>query len=152
MDEIHDKFGMRPPVYLVITKCDLLAGFSDFFGGFDTDARNQVWGFTVSATEKGEFSTQTREELGKLKNRLYGQLTTKLANESSQPRRDQIYGFPMQFAAIQNKLQRFVDQFAAENRLQNNVYLRGLYFTSATQDGSAPVSYTHLTLPTIHLV
>ena len=137
MDEIHDKFGMRPPVYLIITKSDLLAGFGDFFGSFDTDARNQVWGFTVSATEKGEFSAQTKEQFEQLKSRLYGQLTTKLANESSQPRRDQIYGFPMQFAAIQNKLQQFVGQFSAESRLQNNVYLRGIYFTSATQDGSA---------------
>lgn len=137
ISEIHEKFGMRPPVYLVITKCDLLAGFSDYFAGFDEEQRSQVWGFTVSATDKGEFTARASDELAILKENLYQQLTTKLDSESSQPRRDQIYGFPMQFAAIQKKLTLFTDQFASESRLQEDVFLRGMYFTSATQDGSA---------------
>lgn len=135
--EIHEKFGMRPPVYLVVTKCDLLAGFSDYFAGFDDEQRNQVWGFTLPPGENTDFTAQSENELTLLKDTLYKQLTTKLENEASQARRDQIYGFPMQFAAIQKKLTVFTDQFSSESRLQDNVFLRGLYFTSATQDGSA---------------
>ncbi len=137
ISEIHEKFGMRPPVYLVVTKCDLMAGFADYFTGFDEEQRNQVWGFTLPAGSKGDFTSQAVEELNLLKDTLYKQLTTKLENEASQSRRDQIYGFPMQFAAIQKKLAVFTEQFSSESRLQEDVLLRGLYFTSATQDGSA---------------
>ncbi len=135
--EIHETFGMYPPVYFVITKCDLLAGFSDYFAGFDSEQRDQVWGFTLPPDYSGDFNTHAKVELDLLQKTLYQQLTTKLENESSQPRRDKIYGFPMQFAAIQNKLQLFTEQFASESRLQGNIFLRGIYFTSATQDGSA---------------
>lgn len=137
ISEIHEKFGMRPPVYLVVTKCDLLSGFSDYFSNFDDEQRRQVWGFTVSPEDSEKFTEKSGEELALLKNTLYQQLTTKLENETSQGRRDQIYGFPMQFAAIQRKLGIFISQFSTESRLQGNMLLRGLYFTSATQDGSA---------------
>ena len=137
ISEIHEKFGMRPPVYLVVTKCDLLAGFSDYFSGFDEEQRNQVWGFTLPREETGNFTEKSVDELTLLKDTLYKQLTLKLENEASQARRDQIYGFPMQFAAIQSKLNTFTNQFSSESRLQDSIFLRGLYFTSATQDGSA---------------
>lgn len=136
IEEIHQKFGMLPPIYLVITKCDLLAGFSEYFAEFDEAARRQVWGFTLDANEKNNVLERTQEELTLLRKTLNQQVTTKLKNESSQLKRDQIYGFPMQFAAVQKKVQGFVEQFCVESRLQETPFFRGLYFTSATQSGS----------------
>ncbi|MEM7259557.1 MAG: type VI secretion system membrane subunit TssM, partial [Pseudomonadota bacterium] len=137
ISEIHEKFGMKPPVYLVVTKCDLLTGFSDYFASFDDEQRAQVWGFTLPPEASDQFTEKAPGELQLLKDTLYKQLTTKLEHESSQSRRDQIYGFPMQFAAMQRKLGIFVNQFASQSRLQDSIFIRGLYFTSATQDGSA---------------
>ena len=136
IEEIHQKFGMLPPIYVVVTKCDLLAGFSEYFSEFDETARQQVWGFTLDAKEKRNLWQRTREELKQLRETLNKQVTTKLKNESSQLKRDQIYGFPMQFAAVQKKVLGFIEQFCAESRLQETPFFRGLYFTSATQSGS----------------
>lgn len=137
LSEVHDNFGMKPPVYLMITKCDLLAGFSEYFANFDEEQRKQVWGFTVSPSEAVNFPGRSKEELELLCNSLYTQVTTRLEGETSQAHKDRIYGFPLQFSAIQKKLYIFIEQFASESRLQEDIYLRGIYFTSATQDGSA---------------
>ncbi len=137
IDEIHETFSIRPTIYMVLTKCDMLAGFEEFFNAMDSDERKQVWGFTANVDDDTPFAETAKAELQLLRERLYAQLPAKLANETAQARRDEIYAFPMQFAAIQEKLQRFIEQFSSVNRLQDNVYLRGVYFTSATQDGSA---------------
>ncbi|TIV90665.1 MAG: type VI secretion system membrane subunit TssM, partial [Mesorhizobium sp.] len=42
--ELNDRLEIRLPVYLMLTKADLIKGFEAFFGGLSTTAREQVWG------------------------------------------------------------------------------------------------------------
>eukprot|EP01034_Spumella_vulgaris_P032153 gene32153-39709_t len=44
--ELHEELGIRFPVYVIVTKCDLLAGFVEFFDNLGRDERTQVWGVT----------------------------------------------------------------------------------------------------------
>ena len=44
--ELHDKLGVRFPVYVLVTKADLIAGFNEFFGDLGREERDQVWGLT----------------------------------------------------------------------------------------------------------
>ena len=37
---------MRMPVYMLFTKTDLIAGFTEFFDDLDHDGCAQVWGTT----------------------------------------------------------------------------------------------------------
>ena len=46
LSELYAGLGTRFPVYLLVTKMDLLAGFIEFFGGLDDEKRAQVWGTT----------------------------------------------------------------------------------------------------------
>ena len=46
LQELHEKLGVRSPVYVLVTKADLLAGFNEIFGALDKEERDQVWGFT----------------------------------------------------------------------------------------------------------
>ena len=41
--------GARIPVYVMFTKADLIAGFTEFFDDLDRDGRAQVWGTTFRA-------------------------------------------------------------------------------------------------------
>jgi type VI secretion system protein ImpL len=43
IEELHEKLGIGFPIYVLVTKTDLLAGFMDFFADFDKDERSQVW-------------------------------------------------------------------------------------------------------------
>ena len=44
MKELEEKLGQKLPVYFMISKADLLAGFMEFFDDLDKTAREQVWG------------------------------------------------------------------------------------------------------------
>ena len=50
--ELEAKLGARMPVYLLFTKADLIAGFTEFFGGLDRDRRDQVWGTTFPLQDR----------------------------------------------------------------------------------------------------
>ena len=47
--ELEQRLGLRLPVYLLLTKADLVAGFGEFFADLDEREREQVWGFTLPA-------------------------------------------------------------------------------------------------------
>jgi type VI secretion system protein ImpL len=46
IQELYSTLGVRFPIYVLVTKTDLLAGFSEFFGDLGREARAQVWGTT----------------------------------------------------------------------------------------------------------
>ncbi|MGH8229391.1 MAG: type VI secretion system membrane subunit TssM, partial [Steroidobacteraceae bacterium] len=55
LDELGRQLGIKVPVYFLVTKCDLIAGFAEFFDDLDPAARAQVWGvtFPIESTEAG---------------------------------------------------------------------------------------------------
>ncbi len=44
--ELNTQLGMRLPVYMIVTKSDMLAGFTEFFDDLGRDERERVWGVT----------------------------------------------------------------------------------------------------------
>ncbi len=44
--ELHEQLGIHFPVYVLVTKTDLLNGFMAYFGSFDKARSDQIWGFT----------------------------------------------------------------------------------------------------------
>ena len=45
--ELRTQLGIRFPVYVVLTKADVLRGFVPYFSSLTSEARAQVWGFTL---------------------------------------------------------------------------------------------------------
>lgn len=60
----------------------------------------------------------------------------RLQQERDLARRDLIYGFPQQFGALKDCLQSFLEGVFKPNAFEERVLLRGVYFTSGTQEGS----------------
>ncbi|HVK54595.1 MAG TPA: type VI secretion system membrane subunit TssM, partial [Burkholderiales bacterium] len=52
IQELHEQLGIRFPLYVLITKADLLAGFMEFYGSFGAEERAQVWGVSFPLAEK----------------------------------------------------------------------------------------------------
>jgi len=46
VQELHEYFGIRFPIYVLFTKADLMAGFIEFFTDLGQEERAQVWGAT----------------------------------------------------------------------------------------------------------
>ena len=77
-------------------------------------------------------------ELTALEQRLHARVTERLQTERDLRRRDGIYGFPRQFANLRSLTERFVAEVFQPTRFETPPMLRGVYFTSGTQEG-API-------------
>ena len=138
LDELGTTLGVSFPVYLLVTKCDLLAGFTEFFDDLDQDRREQVWGVTFDFDPQHPRTGEAplEDELVRLGERLHARVNARLHAERSPNRRAPIFNFPSQFALLRPALVDYVRQALGPSALVAMPLLRGVYFTSGTQEGS----------------
>ncbi len=134
--EVYDQLGTRVPVYAMFTKADLLAGFIEFFDDLDRERRAQVWGTTFPLGGPVSASGVFQPEFALLVERLNARLLERLQAERSPERRALIAGFPVQVASLQAPLGEFLGEAFDGSRLDPGPLLRGVYFTSGTQEGT----------------
>lgn len=134
IQELYERLGIRFPVYLMFTKCDLMAGFMEYFNDLDRFERAQVWGFTHGLDEDPleRFDTEFRA----LQQQLETRLAQRLQDERDISRRELIYNFPMQMAASRDSVEEFLKRVFKPSRYTSTPLLRGIYFTSGTQEGT----------------
>jgi len=135
--ELHEKLGGSFPVYVTITKCDLLAGFMEYFDTLGRDERAQVWGTTFAtgagpAAALAEFPARFLA----LEQQLQARVLERMQGERDLQRRALLYRFPQQFGALGEVLGGFLNAVFAPTRFERDAQLRGVYFTSGTQEGS----------------
>lgn len=135
LQELNQKLGIKTPVYFMLTKCDMLAGFNEFFDELTTDERAQVWGMTFTHGQ-GRPDQLFNEEFQALIAKLSERTVTRMHFERDTGRRAQILGFPQQVAMLQNGLSAFVEEIFGETRFLEQANLRGVYLTSGTQEGT----------------
>ena len=135
--ELGERLGVSLPVYLLLTKADLVAGFREMFADLDERQREQVWGFTLPLAAPGAPAAKAvTEEVGLLVDRLEGRTLARIEAERSAERRAAVQAFPPQIAALTAPLQRFLDAAFAATGYETAPVVRGIYFTSGTQAGS----------------
>jgi type VI secretion system protein ImpL len=139
VQELYSQLGVRFPIYVMLTKFDLVPGFMEFFDALSKEERAQVWGVTFPLDDgknpQGPLACFD-EEFTALEARLTERLVERLQQERDPNRRDLIYGFIQQFAALRYNLSSFIEGVFKPNPYEERALLRGLYFTSGTQEGS----------------
>jgi len=140
LDELAEHLRIGVPVYLVLTKCDLIAGFSEFFDDLNPELRSQVWGmsFPVNKTMDGSAAKAFADEFQILLDRLNTRVLDRLHAENDRSRRAAILSFPQQLGAMRDVARQFVEGVFAPNPYASQPLLRGVYLTSGTQEG-API-------------
>ncbi|MFK2891845.1 type VI secretion system membrane subunit TssM [Dyella flagellata] len=138
LDELASQLRIGVPVYLVLTKCDLIAGFSEFFDDLNPELRSQVWGmsFPVEQTMNGAAAKQFGGEFELLLNRLHTRILSRLHAERDANRRSAILSFPQQLGALRETLRQFVEGVFTGYAYGTPPLLRGVYLTSGTQEGT----------------
>lgn len=136
VQELYKELGVRIPVYVLVTKADLLAGFSEYFSTLGKEERAQAWGFSLRYGKDRLEPAALTSELRRLEGRLYDRLPERLEEERDPTRRALLYGFPQQFALLRDRLVQFVDAAFSSTKFDSPLILRGVYFTSGTQEGS----------------
>ncbi|MEM8551146.1 MAG: type VI secretion system membrane subunit TssM [Pseudomonadota bacterium] len=136
--ELHETLKVAFPVYVMFTKADLMQGFNEFFGDLREPERKIVWGATFQTEERQKNTiTEVPAELDALVMRLSENTLDRLQSEPNQARRALILGFPAQFNALREPVVQFLSRIFEPTRYQANAILRGFYFTSGTQEGTA---------------
>ncbi|MDP9901027.1 type VI secretion system membrane subunit TssM [Variovorax ginsengisoli] len=139
LQELHERLGIRPPVYVLVTKSDLIAGFNETFGELGKEEREQVWGFSLPYDPSGR-DTPVQEfgsEFAALETHLRDRLLDRMEAEQDPMKRAAIFSFPQQFAGLKGLLGGFLESvFDGGGNLEERALLRGVYFTSGTQEGT----------------
>lgn len=137
LDELHQRLKISFPVYVVLTKMDLVAGFMEFFGDLTPEQRAMVWGMTFRPKDRiDNMVANFPEEFDDLMTALSGQMTDRLQMEPDARARSRIFSFPTQMASLKGPLNEFLVKVFEPSRYQSEAALRGVYFTSGTQEGT----------------
>jgi type VI secretion system protein ImpL len=136
--ELYSGLGSCFPIYMLFTKCDMISGFTDFFSDLDHEERKQVFGETFP----GNASQQTSIHLERfeaafddLLRRLEHRKFKRIQEESDVQRRSLILDFPKQLTLIRPTVMEFLQSTFQTSGAQAPPLLRGVYFTSGTQEG-----------------
>lgn len=139
IQELHEELNIRFPIYVLVTKSDLLAGFTEFFSEYGKEERAQIWGVTFPYSEKAEAQDPLSSFINEytlLEKRINDRLLDRLQQERDPQKRALLYSFPQQFTSIKEVLNDFLGQIFSPSRFQIKPLLRGVYFTSGTQEGN----------------
>jgi type VI secretion system protein ImpL len=138
LNELNKELGIQLPVYVLVTKCDLLAGFAEYFEDMSQEERAQVFGVTFSQdlSRAGKAAAALPQEFDTLVGRLNQRVFSRLKDERDVRRRALIFGFPQQMAALREGLSDFIAEVFESTRFDQHVLLRGVYLTSGTQEGT----------------
>nr|WP_274612862.1 type VI secretion system membrane subunit TssM [Bradyrhizobium brasilense] len=139
IQELVKTFGMRIPVYVLVTKCDLVLGFTEYFDDLDHESRAQVWGKTFPLEGPGDhIEDAVTLVIQQLAERLEGSLAFRMHDERNPNRRAMMYMFPKELWSIRTAVAGFVSEVFRPSRFEVRPMLRGVYLTGAAQEG-API-------------
>lgn len=136
--ELKNQLGLQFPVYVMLTKADLVAGFSEYFDDLSAKEREQFWGVTFpmeannpEAGVVGEFNSEFR----KLLEQIQARLNKRLHHERVVDKRSLIFEFPKQLQLLQPVIDDFLNEIFIPNAFEEAPMLRGVFIVSATQQG-----------------
>nr|WP_210285992.1 type VI secretion system membrane subunit TssM [Aureimonas jatrophae] len=137
--EMDDVLRARVPVYLLLTKADLLEGFVPFFDALSRTDRDQVWGMTFDLSMSQEpraLPDRFLEEFDLLRERIDALLLERLQQEPDIDQRGQIFRLPAQVSLLREPVHEVLTELVSHSRLVSAPLVRGVYLASGTQDGA----------------
>lgn len=140
IDEIGQRLRTRAPVYVALTKLDLIVGFSEYFDTLDAEERAGVVGFPLAAEgaaagEAAQVSQRFAQGFADLVERMSAQQMLRLHEEPDELRRRRMLEFSGQLAQLRTRLEPIVTQIASAHRFSTAPLVRGVFLTSARQTG-----------------
>jgi len=146
LDNIQRELDIRFPVYVVISKCDLLNGFREFFEDVDDPhAQRQMLGWSNPDPLDAAFRPELVDQhlasvVERLRRRRLGLLEDPVAKDPNNRRVeevDRLYAFPNSLSLISANLRQYLSTiFVAGEWSAKPLFLRGIYFTSSLREGA----------------
>jgi len=147
LDVIQRVLDVRFPVFVVVTKCDKVNGFREFFDGLtDPQLQHQMMGWSnpnpLDEPFKPEMVEKHLEQVAaRLRRRRLGLLRDPVPENSEGRRTDEVdslYALPHSLELLSSRLRRYLETiFIAGEWSAKPLFLRGIYFSSSMREGAA---------------
>jgi len=147
LDVIQRVLDVRFPVFVIVTKCDKVNGFREFFDGVtDPQLQHQMMGWSNPAPLDEPFRPDLVDQhlnqvVPRLRKRRLGLLRDPVPESATGRRTDEVdslYALPHSFSLIAPRLRRYLETiFVAGEWSAKPLFLRGIYFSSSMREGSA---------------
>jgi type VI secretion system protein ImpL len=135
LDELMRVLGVRFPVYVLVTKCDLVQGMTQFCDNLPEESLDQPMGVVNQdlSTDAVAFQERAVTIIGERLRSLRLLLVHQPKYRDVDPA---LLLFPEEFENLKRGLEPFMKGAFQENPYQETPLLRGLYFSSGRQEGT----------------
>ena len=136
IDELMHVLGTKCPIYVLVTKCDLVKGMTQFCEQISEKVQDQAMGVLRDFSKHqdiGKFTEYTVHSIGERLKDLRLLFFHKPASRSVAP---DFLLFPEEFEKLKLGICAFIRGAFQENPFQETPILRGLFFSSGRQEGS----------------
>jgi|GEM_PF-2043402 len=137
LNTIQDKLGFILPIYITITKCDLIDGFEEFSTMLPNEKLNDIFGWS-SSFSLGENFSQTWVDDGfdyinsQTLNNQFEVYTQNLSKEKA----EKILLLPNKINELREPLKTYLNILFKNDAYQLSFFFRGMYLTSKTSASS----------------
>jgi len=145
LDVIQRTLDVRFPVFVLITKCDKIVGFREFFSGVkDPQLQDQMTGWSNPAPLDTPFQLEAvnrhlAEVVQRIGRRRLGMLKDPMPTDAGKRRADEVdalFALSASIGALAPRLRKYLETiFGTSAQAAKPLFLRGIYFTSALTEG-----------------
>ncbi|MDG3821083.1 type VI secretion system membrane subunit TssM [Pseudomonas aeruginosa] len=136
--ELSRQLGTRPPLYVVLSKFDLLQGFEAFFSRLPKSVKEDIFGFTFTLDAVQNYDawlSELAERYDGLISTLNDRIFDALSSAASIEEREGLFSLVRQLAGMRQVLLGFLADVLGSDRYVTPALPRGVYFSSVHQHG-----------------
>lgn len=138
LHEVSSQLGSRLPLYVVLSKFDLLDGFEQFYTRLSASKREQILGFTFkldAATSFDAWLDEFADYYESLTSLLHEQVMDQLHVLNSSKLRERLLSLHAQLIGLRPVLLSFLREMLASDSFTTPALVRGIYWSSVVQQG-----------------
>ncbi|MFP4307129.1 MAG: type VI secretion system protein [Desulfococcaceae bacterium] len=122
--------GIRFPVYLLITRCETLEGFSEFRRELPETLTGQMFGWSTDQPPGAAVTGDWVRDAFAAVSRNLDRIQFELLTEGVRPEhRDGVFQFPQSLGRLESPLRTAVDRIFRQSAYHESFVLRGIYFS-----------------------
>ena len=127
---VQRSLGLRLPLYVVITKTDVVPGFQSFCSEIPTRNRQNILGWSCPFTPETLYTHRWIEEaFASIEENINDLRLEILDQEKITSARDGVFVFPNELLSLQSNLAFYLNQIFKTDSYNEQMLLRGIYFT-----------------------
>ncbi len=132
---IQRRLAIRFPVYVMITKCDQVYGFVQFFNKLNADQQREMFGWSNPEEAAGFDLNAFNQSFGQIVSRGDQIRRSHLSQPHFIDDIDKTFIFPEEFRSLREPLEHYMRVIFESSVYKDPLLFRGYYFSSGMQEG-----------------